>query len=517
MPELNIFKIYPRQKDNLIQLLEAKGIISTASITQESENEDLILNLFFTHTPLETDVKWIKEINKAFNIPEKKRHNYSAAIIIDYGGNIYCLSYGSSHFYISRYCDYEFGIDFASRVLKTFKIKNSRSFGGATNKSILTYNNINEMVYDGGESVSYLKGEPIDTTLWGNNISCGQSIKLRKRDIDITKVHLIIPNIEEIINENEVIVDIPRSALINDTEKKSQLKNKLIRDIQQQNYIVTISEQQLSGVEFIFSDKYEYFLTVNGAEFELISNITLDQINGIIHENHIDFELLLNSEVKVKENDEYKYSRPFLDFVDYIDSHENYYLESGNWYQFDTNYIKFLKSAVDLIRLSGENEMPLFNETEYITWLEENDYNKKTWYREKYLNQILENDYNYKNYDRDYTRYEKYTIEFTDLYKDGAFFAVKIGKPQKLNYVIDQSLNALKVIQHTNYEILVDEELKKVSKFVLWLFMERETDINNLSEINSIIFLMKLANWRKEVLLAGYDAEIRISYFRRTS
>ena len=59
-------------------------------------------------------------------------------------------------------------------------------------------------------------------------------------------------------------------------------------------------------------------------------------------------------------------------------------------------------------------------------------------------------------------------VEKMDLYKEGTLYFVKKGNPQKLNYVIDQALNTLKLLK--NNEFIIEEngvemEVKLVTKF----------------------------------------------------
>jgi len=40
-------------------------------------------------------------------------------------------------------------------------------------------------------------------------------------------------------------------------------------------------------------------------------------------------------------------------------------------------------------------------------------------------------------------------------------------------------------------------------------------DISSLRDLQSLTFMMKLANWRREILLAGCSSLTKVSYFRR--
>ena len=134
-------------------------------------------------------------------------------------------------------------------------------------------------------------------------------------------------------------------------------------------------------------------------------------------------------------------------------------------------------------------------------------------YKEKYFNISKELE-GYINMDRNLSTegLNGYKIETADLYKDNTLYAVKIGKPQKLGYVIDQSMNTLKLLQNNQIsDIIPNEEIKT---FSIWIILERANEINKISDINSIIFLMKLVEWKKEVRDAGYQTLIKIGYVK---
>lgn len=498
----------------MISLLIEKQIIFIKDFSQTYNKKNYNYSLYFSKKPLKSEVKWIKEVRKLFKIRNVKRNNYAAVIIIETTDVLYAVSYGIAHFFLSKYCDFDFGIDIASRIISEYKVKNSREFGGVTQKSILTYNRASEIFFEGGEAVNYIRGVPFDKKKWGKNISCGHSLKLRKRDFDITVLPRIISQIERSLANDPIKIEIPRSIRIINEEEQKKLEKLLIKNIKNKEYMIAISTQQLSGVDLIFSDKYTYHLVINGLEYEIDEDFPLEEINKIVKKNkQMDYTKLLNTRVNVKEEDQFIYSKKLINFIDFVDSKNNYYLEDGNWFQFDKNYIKYLRNTVEKIKIDNENELKNFDEAKYNKWLKKYNKNPKQWYREKYLNSLLEKNFNYLNYDRDFYNYEKIAVEFADLIKGSTFYFVKIGKPQKLNYVVDQSLSALKVFQHTGLTIKNNNKKISLTKFTLWIFLERKTEIKKIIEINSLIFLMKLANWRKEILLAGLEPELKISYY----
>lgn len=116
------------------------------------------------------------------------------------------------------------------------------------------------------------------------------------------------------------------------------------------------------------------------------------------------------------------------------------------------------------------------------------------------------------NFDKDFSYIEKYKIEKMDLYKDKTLYFVKMGEPQNLSYVIDQSLNTVKILQNNVEDIIINQIKIEPENMCLWLIFERKTTIKKLSDVRSLIFLMKLVEWKRNVIVAGYNPTINIGY-----
>jgi uncharacterized protein (TIGR04141 family) len=514
MPALNFFRLYPRQKDRLLEFLAKKGLSHIETKALKNLGRSFEISLYFSSVPKKSFVKWIGQLQEVFDIPDKKIDNYSAVMLISSRDLLYALSYGMAHFYLAPFADLDFGIDIASRLLSTYSIKNSRSFGGKTTKTILTYDNITELVFDGGESVSYVKGRPTNPERWGKTISCGQSVQLRRRDFSPATAHKLAVLLDRALRAPKK-TEIPRSTRVTDKPTTVRLTNNLIADMRGGNYMFAISAQQLSGVEFIFSDMFSYHLPLKGEEIELDHSLSLEVADQIVKEHFSsDYGKFLLSDVEAREDGRFAFKRKLISFIDYVDSRDNkYYLDEGQWYEFDTNYLANLRNAVDLIPLELKPEIHTFDEKEYQQWLGGKEDHEK-FYRERFLNDKLSAEFSYENFDRSIFRYDRMSIEYADLVRGDELTFVKIGVAQKLNYVIDQSINALRTLQHSGFYLDVGGTKRRVGKITLWLFFKRKGNVTSLADLHSLIFLMKLANWRREVLLAGLSPLVKISYSR---
>ncbi|KYG03008.1 hypothetical protein BE21_53725 [Sorangium cellulosum] len=278
--------------------------------------------------------------------------------------------------------------------------------------------------------------------------------------------------------------------------------------------MISISQQQLSGVAFLFADQYEFVCSAGDETFLVDENLSLANLRTIVRKYFAgDYQALLAANVEAQEDGKRAFSKPFINFVDYIDTKNNYYIEDGKWHQFDNNYLGNIRGEVDKLTLDISTEMPTFDEKSYRTWLlAQPARQQQKYYRERYLNELLEKQFKYVNRDRSFQLFERATVEITDLLKGDTLYVVKIGKPQKLSYAIDQATASIRVLERQGFQVPVNRSKQRVRKICLWFFFERQKKITRISEINSLIFLMKLANWRKAVLLSGLQAEVRVSY-----
>lgn len=511
MPGFNFFKIYPNQVASLSQLLNLKGIPLVDSKRVVDGLDTFDYSLYFSHTPRPKTIKWIKELQKVFNIPSHDIESFSAVVVITAPNIAYAISFGSAHFYVTRYSDFEFGINIASRILSSFKIKNSREFSGIRTKSIETYQEANDLAYEAGEAVNFIKGVPNDKDLWGKTVSCGQSVFLRKRTFSVVNIHKICQQLERTL-QLPVIRSIPTSIPVKDEKKNKQLFAKLVADMQNGNYMVGISQQQLSGVAFLFSDQYEFELNTAVVTLPLDDKTSLADIDSIVTQYFgSDYSAFLKCDVTASEDGVAVFTKPFLEFIDYIDIQENYYLEEGKWYQFDKNYLENIRREVNRIPAAPSTEIIRFDESQYQIWLATQPDDQK-YYRERYLNDVVMPRFGYQNHDRQFDLFENATVEIADLTKGDTVYVVKLGNIHTLGYAIDQASAALKVLERKSFLLPIQGQPRPIKEICLWLFFDRQTQITRLSDVNSLIFLMKLASWRKAMLLSDVKAEIRISY-----
>lgn len=508
MAKFNIYKI---KKENEVSLKEKFSSVGLEK-TGEKNIKGFNLSLYISKNPKDIDIWWIDLYRDYIDItPKPKNKAYFSVFLIAKSDLLYAVSMGKSHFYLKDFCFTDFGIDLAERIVdeKNLKLKNSKLFGGKRNKTITSYQENSDLEYDSGESIQYLKAKTIDKNKWGDIVSFGNSVQF---NLDIKPEQLIdlVLDIEKELLKKEKII-LPRATEIIDTTKILELDNSLIQAIDDSDTVVQIEETSLSGVEFVFLDSNNFKFLFNRKTDKKKRELNLLNLKEYARENCIDLRQNLDN-IKVKVSNEYEkgYVKPVKYFIDYVDNERNFLL-NGHWHQFNQNYIDYLNNQIDSkIELQLDNDFKISEYEEEKKRLKE--LNQSIPYKEQYFNKKREEDDGYINFDRNIEQIQSvYKIEKMDLYKDKTLFFVKIGEPQKLSYAIDQATLTLKVLQNNTGIIKIEEREIEPEKICLWFVLDRKNKIRKISEIKSLIFLMKLAEWQRQCSNAGYVPMIKIS------
>jgi len=512
MARFNIYKMDKTREENLIEKLQAVGLTHSG----QKIVDGFTLSLYLSREPEAIDIWWADLYVDYLGREEKPKNKvYFAVFLISSATLLYAISMGKSHFYLKDFCDTDFGINLAERIAdyNHLKLKNSNLFGGKKNKTIVSYQENSEFEYDSGESIHYVKAKTTDINKWGEIASFGNSVQIH-REIKPDDLPLLVNTIEEELQKEPIII-LPRATAILDKETNIELDQKLVQDIlKSTNTDIQAAEATISGVEFVFLDKNQYRFILNHQGYDVKGELSLSVLREFINLQNIDLAANINN-IKIKASDEHNkgYTKPLKYFLDYIDE-DRHFLLDGKWHEFNQNYIEFLKKQIDE-RIILEMPDINFSNTAFIQWKKglTADDNKKQGYAEYYFNTLRERD-GYKNLDRHIETLQQYKIEKLDLYKDETAYFVKIGKPQKLGYVMDQAIATIKTLQSQTSRIQIDGQDIKPKIICLWLILDRQTEITKISDISSLIFMMKLAEWQRQCANAGYAPIVRIGYRR---
>ncbi len=498
MPKYNLYRIIPQKKNELIAKLKSIGLEKAGS----KSVDNFTLDFYFSKNPEQIDIWWTKIYKEFFdNVKPPKNRVYFAVLLIYNASICYAVSLGKSHFYLKNFCDLDFGLNLAERIVDEtdIRIKNSKFYKSRKNKTITTYQRGSSIDFDSGESMHYVKAKTIDEKIWGKTASFGHSAQF---NIEISPDDLpdFITTIEKVLQERPR-VNLPKVFVVQDENKQKELDNILVNTILKEDSAksnVSIEEISLSGVNFIFSDQYEYSFYLKGNKKKTQSKpgeLNLTQLKNFIQEQQIDLKEQINDiRVEVHREEGNNYSAPLKNFLEFVEERERYCLIDGKWYQFNQSYINFLIAEVNKIAWEDKGEVRENNEDEFIA-------NRES---EGFINchRIIE----YID--------KKYRVEKVDLYKDETLHFVKFGTPQMMNYNIDQAVNTVRLLQNNQSKLEIGGDEKEIQKICLWLVLKRKEKISQLSDIKSLIFHMKLVDWRKAVVDAGYEPLIYVNYKR---
>jgi uncharacterized protein (TIGR04141 family) len=402
----------------------------------------------------------------------------------------------------------------------TILLKKSRYFAGSKRQDVSSYEKFQKDSYEPGESVDHLKLKASNKDIWGSkNIIFADSIQM-----DMDRAPLNLPEIFAQIGVHSLkdeIISLPKLEEI-ESDLQSELDNLLLIALKNEEGKVTIEEFAVHGVAICFSfHDYDYRISAklptqeksykknigNSMEISAIREFLLE------HEDITDINL-----VRIQfQNDEVgSFTKGLKEILDTPIFHENmhYFLKNGDWYRFNQVFMDYLKRSLEGIEIVKTVDLV---EKDYLDWktrkekqiVDGEDVDDKLVYRESYFNKKLCADQGYILLDRQLTQIQslnegrpKYKVEVADLYKDGEITSVKISEANHdLIYNIEQSKDSIELIMRKSIEFE-----HEVSAAALWFVFE--DDIDKITDVNSIQFLLAIEAWRK--MLQGFNIAAKI-------
>lgn len=518
----NIYKIKKENEVSLIKELTEKKL----EIIGETEIDGHKLELYFLQKDNEGSIWWVeqyKSIFKELDSADYSRSNLYGVIIIKNDNYIYAVSYGNSYFYLQKYCDYNFGLDLAERLVDSSGVhsKVSKYFNINKSKEIVVYNNNINLEFDEGEATFYVQAKPIDTDKFGKNVKFGYSASFQI-DIEVSELINFIKEIElHLIQPPKFKV--PRVKVLSDKIDKdliNVLDEELYNDIKNRDLNVRFEFLGLVGTNLITEDNISYKLYVkNSSKREKVDTLNVDIVKDYIIKNNIDSKKFNDIRISFESETNNIYSRNLKEVIDYtIEKNGKYYcIVNGKWSEFNESYIEYLEE--NLNRISSEIE----SNSEYNFKVEKIEELKrickeKTDYNEFVYNKYYMCGYGFECYDRNFIKYGNVDVELGDLYKDNTLYHVKIGENGKLIYAIDQSTLSVKVLKDPNKREEVNGKLfnREIKSIGLLFIFDSKTIIKNnsinLNSIKSIIFKMKIMEWYHCVKENNFTPKLLINF-----
>jgi uncharacterized protein (TIGR04141 family) len=540
MGYINLYKIDPDKQDlflqEIVQKFDYQGSLSRENVVDDQIYE-YNFKLYLSNSLDDKEINW-RWVFQEFEIPEITcKPNPKSVIVIQINESLYAISFGYSFFFVDKYCDKNFGFDFARKIkfceVKTTSLTSPQSH---RNKTINSYINYTELEFDSGESFMKIKGKIQDQdflNIFKPTIEIGNSIKFT---IDIESLDTVINliNYVKTVQSSEIeYYKIPVFSKVTDSDLLQVLEIELQNSIIANPLIINVSELDIIGVTEVFNDNNGDFILQYKRKQQKVSQLSAEVIKEFCNINRINFSSeILDIKVTSQNNNVSINTDCIRNLIDYTDDKNRCLLSRGHWYHYNDDYLEYLRDSISEIEVTYNPDYDFndqihndFIDNKFSTEKNEKIYIGKTdkeiksalklkYYSERSYNMIRSEKDGFVNHDRSKTIISGLTIEIMDLYKNHSMFAVKFGNSSsKLCYVVDQSLSSLKLYKYGKLE-----NAPKIENVVVWLILERgplpvyEDGTPNLSELEMLMLKNKIDQWKKEVRLAGCKPIIYINY-----
>lgn len=542
MGNINLYKIDIEKtksfQKELQDKMNRKKTFPLVSPNEDGAKETFKLTLYLDNQKIEKPPYW-KWVLEEFKEPPLEISTPPKCVILieKDNGSTYAVTFGHSYFLVDKFCDRDFGFMFARKLsyveIKTTTLTTPNS---RRNKTVNTYINYNQLEFDSGESFAKLKAKiklPENFALYKPAIEIGSSIRFTTEEESLQHILKLIQHVERTLDKKTDLCHIPVFSKIKDENRKQLLEANLRKTISDNPMQVNISELDIIGATEIFNhNDSEFKLRYKGKQ-KLVSTLSMEEIKSFCRENGWNYtQILLDIEVISFYDGKSVVTKKVRDLIDYTDDNEKCLLSKGTWYQYNDDYLSYLKDSIAEISVKyiptfnfSEEEYKDFIQKKYEEEKDENPYKEKTeeqiknslqkkYYAERAYNLLREQKDGFKNYDRNEVSVDGHKIEIMDLYKDEMMCAVKIGSSSsKLCYAVDQSLTALKLYKKKNFP-----DIPKISTVVLWFVLDKHKHIEDesgyprLERLDMLMLKNRIDQWKKEVRLQGFTPMIYINY-----
>ena len=538
---INLYKVDVARSQKLTQDLlmrmQLERTLERSIQVGDGENETFGLTLYLNRSENQKDISWNWVLDEFDREEIQVVSSPKAVILVERGdGTEYAVTFGHSFFVVDKYCDGDFGFNFARR-LKYDEIKTTTltTPSSRRNKTVNTYINYNYLDIGSGESFSKLKAKVAladGFTLYKPAVEIGSSIKFVTDEDSLEHILKLIVHVEDTIQNCPEIYKIPVFSRIRDEDELQRLNAKLAAGVCDNPGQLNIAELDIIGATEIFNNNDSMFELKYGRKSKKVTSLTSEEICCFCQENNLDYaSMMLDIAVVSYYNGDPIVTKRVRDLIEYTLDEEMVLLSKGIWYRYNDDYLTYLEASIAEIDAEYHPEYDFttaihnaFVERKYVAEKDSDDYAGKSetvvknalktkYYAERAFNLIRAEDNGFKNFDRNPERVGNSKVEEMDLYKDETMYVVKIGNTSgKLCYAVDQSLTSLKLYKSGNLH-----GMPEIHRAVLWFVLDRGhiEDANGKPDLSRLKMLMlknRLDQWKKEVRLMAIRPLIYINY-----
>lgn len=421
----------------------------------------------------------------------------SGTLIIEADAHAFAVVHGQAHFIARKYCDKDFGLDLAERIVNSqgLTLKHSQTFTSANKKDITSYSQKRKLddSYEYGEAFSYVKCKTKNKEIWGETADFGESARFTFNKEFSYSAEEIYEFIERIVDALDAGADIklPRYRRVSDNAVREYLDTELKTKFVHYLTRVETDEYWLTGVSFNFSSDYKCSLKLRGKELlPIVDELSASKVVEVIEENKDiikdDYESL-----KVHFYDEdgnHVFAKKLMELMQVTIDYEGKYfvLYENKWVEFSESYIRFIEEKVDSIEFAHKENFGLSED--------------------KLIDKLVKTK-GYEKLHRENVRLGNYCIEKADLMDEENVIMIKNQhSTSDLVYLVKQATSSIKLSQSGDLK----GNTFSGRNVCLWMLLNRKS-LDKLSTLKSFHLLDALNDFRETAISVGLTPVVWVS------
>ena len=497
--KLNLFKVEKENAMDLVVDLEDSGYEMEAN--HEDEHGCVMLYLKKNHSENQGWLVYYKNLlgEDIFNhfTENLGSESVSGAFLIETDEYTYVVAHGQAHFVVRKYCDKDFGLNLAERILDEsgLKMKHSQTFTSASKKDITSYTRKRKLgdSCEYGEAFSYVKCKTNNAALWGETVDFGESVRFtfgKEFNLRPTELYQLMDRITHELAKAPAVT-IPRYHKVLDKDVLAYLDHEF--NIHMLDFLtdVDVEDYWLTGVSFSFTNDYRYSLRFRQCDLTaILDSLDANTVRKAV-EDHAEQIGDRHDLIKVRfynEEEEYLFYRPLKSMMQVTIEHDGkyYVFYQNSWFEFSESYVKYIEDQVDSIQFELKDATNK-TETELIDELVATG--------------------QYVQLHKDNVYIGKYCIEKADLMDDNNIIMIKDQHQQAdLVYLIKQATTSLRLSEAGE----LGENVFRGRNVCLWMLVDRKR-LAKLSDFRSFHLLDALNDFKQEVTSKNLNPLIWVS------
>lgn len=421
MGSVNIYRIDQEKRTEFItditQKMQYKGMLER----NKDINGIFNLSLYIATSQKSIPVSWNWILDAFEQVKIETNAAPKAVMIIEHNNiDLYAVTFGHSFFLVDKFCDRNFGFDFARKLeYEGIKTTTLTTPGSHRNKTVSTYIDYSELEFDSGESFAKLKAKvKVENgfSLHKPSIEIGNSIRFSVDNDSVDSVIDLILYIEQKLKFEVDRCKIPVFTKISDKSLLKRLNHNMESSIAINPAQINISELDIIGATEVFNNNDSEFNLKFGDKEKKIFSLSSEEIKQFCKENDFNYaESILNISVVSLSNGSPVKTSKVRDLIDYTDDNENCILSKGIWYRYNTDYLNYLNGSISEIECEYHPEYD-FSEKQHSDFIAthknltqdkskrdkgEKNCLKTTYYAERVFNMLRKENDGFEIYDRE--------------------------------------------------------------------------------------------------------------------